>query len=142
VVRSYPGSDKPHAELGIVVQNGGGVSDIHHNKVWYTKTGIGVIGSAARVRSNDIHGSGVQRGIHIVSGTGTEVLRNRVQLFATGIQVDATGTTLRANDARGNLVRGCLDETSGGGTAGTGNLWSSTNVGSPTSSPTAICDAP
>ncbi len=142
VVRSYPGSDKPHAELGIVVQNGGGVSDVHHNKVWYTKTGIGVIGSAARVRSNDIHGSGVQRGIHIVSGTGTEVLRNRVQRFVTGIQVDTTGTTLRANDARDNLVRGCLDQTSGSGTAGTGNQWSSTNVGSPASSPAAICDAP
>lgn len=141
-VRSYPGAAKPHTELGIVVQNGSGVSDIHHNKVWYTKTGIGVIGSTAKVRSNDVFGVGVQRGIHIVSGTGTEVLGNRVQQYLTGIQVDATGTVLRRNDARGNVSEGCLDETSGGGTAGTANAWSSTNIGSPTSSPAAICATP
>lgn len=142
VVRSYPGPAKPHVELGIVVQNGGGVSDIHHNKVWYARTGIGVIGSTAKVRSNDVHGSQEDVGIHILSGTGSEVLRNRVQRFETGIAVETTGTTLRANDARGNLVEGCLDETTGSGTAGTGNLWSRTNIGSPASDPVAICAVP
>jgi len=141
VVRSYPGSDKPHTELGIVVMGGSGTSDIHHNKVWYTKTGIGVIDSTAKVRSNDVFGVRTQRGIHVVSGTGSQVLKNRVQQYGTGIQVDASGTVLRANDARGNLDQGCVDTTSGSGTAGTANTWSSSNVGSPASSPSAICSA-
>jgi nitrous oxidase accessory protein NosD len=141
VIRSYPGSDKPHTELGISLQHASGVSDVHHNKVWYAKTGIGVIESTARVRSNDVFGVGLQRGIHIVSGTGTEVLRNRVQRYGTGIQVDAAGTTIRGNDARDNLSQGCLDTTTGSGTAGTANTWTG-NVGTPASAPEAICPAP
>jgi parallel beta-helix repeat protein len=139
-VRSYPGTNKPHTELGIVIQRGTGVSNVQNNKVWYTKTGIGVIDSTARIASNDVFGVGVQRGIHIVSGTGTRVIGNRVQEYQTGIEVDASGTTLKGNDARGNTDQGCLDETTGGGTAGTANTWSG-NVGSPASSPAAICPA-
>ncbi len=141
LIRSYPGSGKPHVELAIVVQNGVNGSDIHHNKVWYAKTGIGVIGSSARVRANDVFGVGAQIGIHVVSGSGTQVLDNRVQEYQIGIQADANGTILRRNDVRGNVGQSCADSTSGGGTAGTGNTWTS-NVGSPASSPVAICPVP
>jgi parallel beta-helix repeat protein len=140
-VRSYPGGNKPHVELGIVVQNGANGSDIHHNKVWYTKTGIGVIGSSAKIRANDVFGVGVQIGIHVVSGTATQVLDNRVQEYQVGIQVDTGGTVLRRNDARDNTNRSCADSTSGSGTAGTSNTWTG-NVGSPASSPAPICPAP
>jgi parallel beta-helix repeat protein len=141
VIRSYPGTDKPHTELGIVVKDAAGASLVSGNKVWYAKTGIGVIGSRATVASNDVVGVGTLRGIHIVSGSGIEVVNNDVRDYDIGIEVDASGVRIRGNDARGNVSQGCLDETSGGGTAGTANTWSR-NVGSPASSPAALCPAP
>jgi parallel beta-helix repeat protein len=141
VVRSYPGPNKPHTEIGIALQNAGGTSEIHHNKVWYTKIGVDAIDSTIRLRSNDIHGVGTDGGIYIESGTGSQVLRNRVQNFEIGIEVDVSGTTIRSNDLRGNVSDGCIDTTSGSGTAGTGNTWSG-NIATPASSPASICSAP
>jgi parallel beta-helix repeat protein len=141
VVRSLSSASEPHLEIGISIQNGAGTSDIHHNDVWYVARGIGVIDSRARVRSNDVRGFGVRHGIHLLDGTGSEVLSNRVRGFDTGIWVEASGNSLRNNDARGNGVVGCLDETSGTGTAGTANTWSG-NKGSPASTPVEVCPVP
>ncbi len=141
LVRSLSGAGSPHLEIGIVVQNGRGVSDIHHNDVSHTKLGIAVIGSDARVASNDLVGIGEDAGIVVFNGTGTDVLDNDVRAFDVGIEVDAVGATLRRNDARRNVGHGCLDETTGGGTAGTANTWSR-NVGSPASDPVGICRVP
>ena len=71
-----------------------------------------------------------------------EVRSNRIKGHDIGLYVEAGDTTLRDNDARGNVVRGCYDSTSGGGTAGTANLWASSNQGSPPSSPGGICPVP
>ncbi|MEZ4597973.1 MAG: hypothetical protein R3C32_14850 [Chloroflexota bacterium] len=125
----------------MALQNASGRSDVHHNKVWYTKIGVDAIDSTIKLRSNDIHGVGTEGGIYVESGTGSQVWRNRVQNFQIGIEVDVSGTTIRDNDLRGNLSDGCIDTTSGSGTAGTGNIWSG-NVASPGSTPAAICANP
>lgn len=127
-----------HLEIGIVVQHGVGVSNIHDNVVRYTETGIGVIDSRAKVVSNDITGVGSLRGIHLLSGSGTQVLSNRVRSYDRGIEVESTGNIIRANTAADNVTQGCLDTTSGDGTAGTGNEWTG-NTGTPESSPVEIC---
>jgi len=92
------------------------------------------------VRSNDVRGVGLQGGIYIESGTGTDVRDNRIRDFDTGIWVDASGTTLRRNDARGNVSAGCIDTTEGDGTSGTANTWDG-NHGTPGSTPAEICPA-
>lgn len=141
-VRSYASSSRPHLEIGVLVQNGAGTSDIHDNAISNVKTGIGVIASRARIRSNDVLGTGIEYGMFVLSGSGSEVLSNRVRNFDVGIEVDTAGTTLRHNNTRGNGTYSCVDTTTGSGTAGTGNLWSSSNIGSPASDPVGICRLP
>jgi len=144
LVRSLSGSGTPHLEIGIIVQDGARGSDIHHNEVRYVEQGLGVLGARAKLRYNDVVGTGGDglSGIFADGAAGIEVLANRVRGFDYGIWVDAKGTTLRHNDARGNVTLSCKDTTTGTGTAGTANLWSGSNVGSPTSDPVGICQAP
>ncbi len=140
LVRSLAGPGHPKLEIGITTQTGAS-GYIHHNRVWYTKVGVGVIASGSEVVSNDVRGVGLEYGIHVLEGSGTEVRSNRVQGYDTGIYVEAGGTEIRNNDARDNVTRGCDDVTSGSGSYGTANLWSSSNQGSPVSSPEGICPA-
>lgn len=145
LIRSLSATGTPRLEIGISLQDTSGISDIHHNDLRYVKTGIGLIDSRARVRSNDLRGTGpatgLLYGIHLLGGTGTEVLSNTVRDFDLGLFVEATASILRNNVATGSMTRGCLDTTTGTGTAGTANTWSG-NVGTPASSPEAICPAP
>jgi parallel beta-helix repeat protein len=137
-VGSLSRNGTPKIEIGITTQTGS-IAYIHRNDVWYAKTGIGIIAGGSDVVSNDVRGAGLELGIHVAAGSGTEVRSNRVRGHDTGIYVEVSGTELRNNDARGNEVHGCYDSTSGSGTAGTANLWSSSNQGSPESSPAGIC---
>ncbi|MFN8519734.1 MAG: right-handed parallel beta-helix repeat-containing protein [Chloroflexota bacterium] len=140
-IRSHSGSGRPHLEIGIVVDDGSGTSEIRGNDVAYTETGIGVLGSRAQVISNSVTGTNARRGIHLLDGTGSEVVSNRIRSYDIGIEVESsTGNTLRKNDASGNVTQGCVDTTSGDGTAGTGNTWTS-NIGTPDSAPVEICPA-
>jgi parallel beta-helix repeat protein len=144
VVRSLSTPATPHLEIGISLQDAAGGSDIHHNDLLYVKTGVGVVDSKARVRSNTLRGTGpatgLLYGIHLLRASGTEVLSNGARDFDLGIFVEATGAAIRNNVATGSLTRGCLDTSTGSGTA-TANTWTG-NVGTPVSAPEAVCPAP
>jgi parallel beta-helix repeat protein len=140
VIRSQSASSGTYLEIGIVVDDGSGTSDIRKNDIRYTETGIGVLGSRATVVSNSLIGIATRRGIHLLDGTGSEVVSNRIRSYDIGIEVEATGNTLRKNDASGNVGQGCVDTSSGDGTAGTGNTWTD-NIGTPDSDPSEICPA-
>ncbi|MFN8519735.1 MAG: right-handed parallel beta-helix repeat-containing protein [Chloroflexota bacterium] len=147
LVRSLSGAGHPHLELGIVVQNAAGGSDVHHNDIHYVKQGMGSIDSKVEFRYNDLIGTseGGASGIFADDGdqvTGSQILSNKVRSFDAGIWVDASGITLRHNDARGSITNSCVDTSTGSGTSGTANLWSSSNIGSPVSDPTGICQLP
>jgi hypothetical protein len=138
-VRSLSTGGSPHLQTAVFLLEEGG-STVRDNRLRWVRFGVDIHTSGAEVHDNELVGHvGTGRGIHVWAAGTDNVIRDlRISGFDIGIELDGTGNTFTGNNATGSVTQGCFDHSTGSGTAGTGNTWTG-NVGSPPSTPAAIC---